>query len=222
MKVIITIFLFLFFSCTSVPKAFIQTDSSCHFQDSIFLVSNKNLVFNVDDYYNEEKPIGTISILKNSNEEIKLVRWEKNKPFIYKHNLYTLNIQKALQYNSQGHLLKSWFTYLSGSTKIYKEIHFDEQGNITKVIDYEKGYNICWAEAIELAKRKAKRRIKKNNITSFFLHRVDVSRSPNAQTKWRVILDGSDEFNSTDSVSYWFDGKTCEFLYEKYYKPAID
>ena len=45
------------------------------------------------------------------------------------------------------------YTFYSIGKPLGKEYHFDEAGNITKVIDNDKGFPICWQQALFIAKK---------------------------------------------------------------------
>ena len=76
--------------------------------------------------------------------------------------------------------------YQSGLVYLGKETLFDEQGNITKVIDHEKGYKICWAQAIEIVKQHIGNKYGDHDDISFILSRTNTNKSPNIQPRWSV------------------------------------
>jgi len=47
------------------------------------------------------------------------------------------------------------YTFFSLGPYIGKEYHFDENGNVTKVIDNDEGFAICWQQALFIAKKYA-------------------------------------------------------------------
>ena len=106
----------------------------------------------------------------------------------------------------------SEFLYLNGLNRILKETHYDEQGNITKVIDYEKGYAICWAEAIEIVKKIAKRDIEKYEVTGFNLKHTNLNKFPNVKPEWVISLNGNEEYQRKPYKFYHIDGVTGKFL----------
>ncbi|MGG6230359.1 hypothetical protein [Tenacibaculum sp. SDUM215027] len=123
-----------------------------------------------------------------------------------------IKIEKWLRYNPEGYLSRVKFQYLNGNSNVYKETHYDNQGNITKIIDYEKGYNICWAEAIAIVKKIAKKEIEKYEITGFNLSHNNLNEFPNAKPEWQVTLDGNEEYELKDVKVYRIDGVTGKFL----------
>ena len=102
--------------------------------------------------------------------------------------------------------------YKDASDYIGKKTEYDQQGNITKVIDHEKGYQICWAEAIEIVKKIAKKDIKKYNITGFNLSHTNLNEYPKEKPVWRISLDGNEEYEIKDTKVYWIDGVTGKYI----------
>ena len=122
------------------------------------------------------------------------------------------NILKIIGYNHLGKIKWVEFKYLNGYINIFKEFDYNEQGKITKVIDYEKGYKICWAEAIEIVKRIAKKDIEKYQVTGFNLTHNNLNEFPNAKPEWQVVLDGNEKYNIKDIKVYRIDGINGKFL----------
>ena len=50
------------------------------------------------------------------------------------------------------------YTFYSSGPNIGKEYHFDENGNVIKVIDNDEGFVICWQQALFIAKKYAGRK----------------------------------------------------------------
>ncbi|MGG6232429.1 hypothetical protein [Tenacibaculum sp. SDUM215027] len=123
-----------------------------------------------------------------------------------------LKISKWIDYRKDGSIKSSQFIYLNGNKPVFKETHYNEQGNITKVIDYEKGYNICWAEAIAIVKKIAKKDIEKYEVTGFNLSHNNLNEFPNVKPEWQVTLDGNEEYKLKGVKVYRIDGVTGKFL----------
>ena len=62
-------------------------------------------------------------------------------------------LTKYIDFNN-GKIKLTNFT-ISKSRNIGKEYHFDENGNVTKVIDNDEGFAICWQQALFIAKKYA-------------------------------------------------------------------
>ena len=62
-------------------------------------------------------------------------------------------LTKYIDFNN-GKIKLTNFT-ISKSRSIGKEYHFDENGNVTKVIDNDEGFAICWQQALFIAKKYA-------------------------------------------------------------------
>ncbi|RLK02501.1 hypothetical protein [Tenacibaculum discolor] len=204
--------LVLFAKCSSVPREYLTDDDTCYYNDPVFKISKEEMKIKVDKYYNEKNPIGTITVLNNSIVNKRYIRWEKKGYITNKQTNKQIKIEKWLRYNPEGYLSRVKFQYLNGNSNVYKETHYDNQGNITKVIDYEKGYNICWAEAIAIVKKIAKKEIEKYEITGFNLSHNNLNEFPNAKPEWQVTLDGNEEYELKDVKVYRIDGVTGKFL----------
>ncbi len=198
--------------CSSTSKMYLENNDICHYNDSIFKVSKEDLIINND----------LLQEIKARKKDTVLVDNEffKNQ---YRYSIYSksisnqqtnklINIAKSLYYNIDGQLEWVEIEYINPYIKIFKEFYYDEQGAIEKVIDHEKGYNICWSEAIEIVKKIAKRDIKKYEVTGFNLQRANIKDFPDARPIWRISLDGNEEYERKPTKVYKIDGVTGEFL----------
>ncbi|OEJ98605.1 hypothetical protein A8C32_05240 [Flavivirga aquatica] len=202
MKLLYLFITLLIFSCTSVPKDYLVNNNTCNFNDSIFKITKDEMFFDVTRLKGRELIVVNNEFFKNrfySYEDGEITNKKTNKK---------LDIGKWIDYYSDGRIKSVTFIYLNGKKEINKETYYDKQGNITKVIDYEKGYNICWAEAIEIVKQLAKRDIKKYKIDSFYLSRIDLNEFPNSNPEWRVSMKGNEAYNEKDRKNYIIDGVT--------------
>ena len=57
---------------------------------------------------------------------------------------------------------------ISKSGNIGKEYHFDENGNVIKVIDNDEGFAICWQQALFIAKKNTGKKAKEWKISKDF------------------------------------------------------
>lgn len=202
---------FLCFGCSSLPKEYLSNDDICHYNDPIFRVSENELVLKPNIIEQLKKEEGSLIVIDNDEFKNEFYNLSKNKIVNYKTNK-KLGIGKWLVYTKEGNIKNCQFIYLNGTKKIKEEIHYDEKGNITKVIDYEKGYNICWAEAIEIVKNVAKKEIEKYDITGFNLSHNNLNKFPEAKPEWQITLDGNEEYERKPIKVYRIDGATGKFL----------
>ncbi len=160
MRHLYILFLGIFFTnCSSVPKEYLVDNTTCHYNDPIFNITQGELILNSKvqkQLLNRKKDL---IIVQNKNYINRFYK-NKNGGVTNKQTNKRLGIGKWIRYKKNGAILWSEFVYLNGAKRISKETQYNEQGKITKVIDYEKGYNICWAEAIEIVKNSQKRHSK--------------------------------------------------------------
>jgi len=196
MRFLYLIFISLFFlSCGSVPKEYIKNNDICHFNDPIFKISKDEMTFDVEKYGKELKR-GDLVLVDNKN--FKSEYWNlMDGDITNKQTNKQLNIEKWIRYKN-GKIKWLRFKYENGDSKIGREILYDENGKVEKIINHEKGYKICWVEAIEIIKKIAKKDIKKYDIRSFFLHRVDLNEFPNSKPKWIVLFEVPDSLDESD------------------------
>jgi len=213
MKYLYILLLNIFFmNCASVPKEYVANDNTCHYNDPIFKITKEELTLNQNILNQLKNREGDLVIVDNENFNSKFHNLSSEKIINYKTDK-RLNIGKWLIYSKNGVIKSSELIYLNGTKKIKEETHYNEQGNITKVIDYEKGYNICWAEAIEIVKKIAKKDIEKYKITQFNLpFRVDLNKFPNEKPEWGVMLEKNENYEPKENKVYWIDGVTGKFL----------
>ncbi len=206
-------------SCNSARKTYVTNNNLCQYDDPIFKI-----------YKNELKLNDSISRqLKNNGEELVTIDNENYNNEFYKFedgevtNKQTnkrLNVGKWIRYWPNGSIRWVFNLYLNGSKKIFKETQYDKNGKITQVINYEKGYNICYAEAIAIVKKIAKHKIKKYQITEFFAIHRDLNEFPDAKPEWHIGLSkGSPrykkEYYKNGQFRYRIDGVTGK-VFEKY------
>ena len=191
-------------SC-SAQKGFIKTNRICLFDNPIFEISESERIFDgkkydsilnlkgvifedLDKYIYEIQP-NTIGV---TDKETKLTKW--------------INYRDSKKIESV-----SFFIRNSSSTKIDKEYYFNDNGEIIETIDYEKGYNICWAEAIAIIKKIARKDIKKYKIDEFSLNRTDINEFPDEKPKWILSMTGEIEDEYIND-RYVIDGFTGELI----------
>jgi|GEM_PF-2666077 len=192
----------LFVSCASAPRDYLTSNSICNYNNSIFKITENEMSFDVNRLKERE-----LILVDNEYFESRIFSHE-NGVITYKQNNRKLNIGKWINYDKNGRIKSSSFLYLNGTKEIGKETYYNREGEITKVIDHEKGYKICWAEAIEIIKKIAKKDIKKYKINKFNLLRTNLNEFPDANPEWRVSMKGNEEYNERDTKFYVIDGVT--------------
>jgi len=75
-------------------------------------------------------------------------------------------LTKYIDFNN-GKIKLTNFT-ISKSGNIGKEYHFDENGNVIKVIDNDEGFAICWQQALFIAKKNTGKKAKEWKISKDF------------------------------------------------------
>ncbi len=203
-------------SCNSARKTYVTNNNLCQYDDPVFNISKDELQLN--DSISKQ--------LKNNREE--LVTFDNdyynNKYYKFEDGEVTnkltnkqLNIGKWILYAKNGAIKRVRIIYRKGKKPIFKETHYDNKGNITQTIDYEKGYNICYAEAIAIVKKVAKRKIKKYQITEFFAAHNNLNEFPDVKPIWYIGLSKGNEkyengYYTKGQIRYRIDGVTGRVL----------
>ena len=78
------------------------------------------------------------------------------------------------------------YTFYSSGPNIGKEYHFDENGNVIKVIDNDEGFVICWQQALFIAKKNTGKKAK----------------------EWKISKDFDDDKNKKYWEVYYFEDRT--------------
>src|SRR5690606_27825523 len=109
------------------------------------------------------------------------------------------NIDKMLIYED-GKLIGSYFQYSKGSLNIGKETHYDQNGNITKIIDHRQAdkYPICYKEALLIVEQKINKR---DSITS--IRRDEKILKNDTLYYWRVYVKEPDPANGFSLGKSW-------------------
>ncbi|MDO6674573.1 hypothetical protein Q4517_03305 [Tenacibaculum sp. 1_MG-2023] len=206
--------LVLLVNCSSVPKEYLINDDVCHYNYPIFNITKEELLIDekILNLLQKEKR----SIVTVDGDDYKNEYWYSKDEITNKQTNKVTNINKYLYYNNKGKIIFSAFTY-NNIYNLGKETDYDEQGNITKVIDYEKGYNICWAEAIAIVKKIAKKEIEKYEITEFYAVHNNLNEFPEVKPIWYIgLLKGNEnyknEVNKKGTLRFRIDGITGKVL----------
>ncbi len=193
-----------FTSCNTL-KQFIKNNKTCLFDDPIFEIRKQDLTFDGEKYdsilnfkgvliaetykYQYEVQPNMIGI---TNKNTKLTKW--------------MNYSESKKIESIAFFIRN-----SIDTNIGKEYFFNTNGDLIKTINHEKGYTICWTEAISILKRIARKEIKKFKINTFSLNRVNINEFPNSRPRWIVSMKGEVEGDYVNK-RYVIDGVTGELI----------
>jgi len=201
---------FSLFSCTSIPKGYLNDDINCNYDDPIFYVSKDELLIDSGTSVILKENNGDYTLLDNSNYKSRFVMLSNDDIINYKTNK-NIGIEKWLLYR-KNRTIKSSQIKINGNDNLFKEIHYDKQGNITKVIDFEKGYRICYSEAIEIVKKVSKKDIEEYQIEKFHLTHQDLNKFPNQKPKWTVSYKVKEKDQPIISKYYIIDGVTGKII----------
>ncbi len=221
MRLIYLLICLCLISCKSYTE-FSHNDNTCHYENSMFIINKDNKTLH-DSVFNIIKKNHRIEYNK---KYIKEKIWSLGDNQIsYVTTLKNLMINRIIRYKNRE-ISKVRFMYEDGNTYIGKETYFDEQGNITKVIDHEKGYKICWAEIIAIMKKRYRSLIRKYEIHSFYLSRVSLNDFPEAKPRWTVTMEGNEAYEQKGydegQKHYSFDGVTGKYLYTSTSRSVYD
>ena len=125
--------------------------------------SYKRVSCEYDYFPTKDEMVLDSSLLNNLDKKIeinnytKMVTYETRGGFFKSFYIDTLGItlRKSIRYNPSK---KINYSYFSLGSYIGKEYHFDENGNVIKVIDNDEGFAICWQQALFIAKKYAGRK----------------------------------------------------------------
>ena len=199
MKLLYYITLFFLGSCAS-QKAFIKSNKNCGFNNPFLILKDNEKIFN------KEKYDSVLKIQPSYVEDKKDVTISISKYRITKKELKS-NFQKFIAYYPSGKI-KYYYNFIENingqELKIGKQVFYNENSEIIKVVDFEKEYNICWIEALDISKRLAKKEIKENNITDFIITRGQLNEKP----KWIISLIPKIQNEEDYTNNYVIDGVT--------------
>ncbi|WP_103867064.1 hypothetical protein [Aquimarina sp. I32.4] len=201
MKLYFYLFLLVFSSCASQER-FLKNDNICEFDNPFLKIKEEEKEFNKKEYDSilNIQPIYTIDT-KDLVTTISKYR-------IKKKNLKS-KFSKFIAYYPSGNI-KYYYNYIenvnSYRLKIGEQVFYNENGEIAKTINHERNYTICWAEAIEILKKIARKYIKKNTIVDFMISRSELNEKP----KWTISMIGENGEEYTDH--YEIDGVTGELI----------
>jgi hypothetical protein len=195
----------IFFVCISHLKGYSQ-EKKCH-TDSIFTISKDEMFFDIDAHRTELKK-GDLIVVDRDLFSSTFYSIGNTGKTSNRKSYKLIGVDKYISYSSDGKIEYAYFSVTFGEANLFKAYTFDKNGNIVKTIDNDKGYIICWQEAIEICKKLVGRReLKKYNIKDFALRRADLNDRPNDTPLWIVKpisrkSDGSDYENNLEDKYY--------------------
>lgn len=199
--IFIAIVINLFLSCNG-HKSIVANTSLCEFDDTI---AKEEMFFDKRKYLKEKDTI--------KDDEVYIRRYythPTHKTIVVVQTNKQTNIDKNIVYSKEGKIIGVWFNYRDES--IGREIDYNEQGNITKVVDHDKGYKICWAQAIEIVKQKFENRVSKYDSINYVLERVDLNEFPDERPIWSVGVAPEPDDKPGETTYYKIDGVTGKYL----------
>lgn len=206
MKLQLYILLFLIFQSCSSQEQFIENNDICHFSDIIFEITKEEFKFNKKEY---DSILSIKGVIIKKNVRLKI---EIQNNLVGKTDKKT-NLTKWIYYHPNGNIKSiAFFPRKSSNTEIGKETQFDKQGNVIQTIDHEKGYKICYAEAIEIVKQKLKNKLSKYDSVEYVLKRVDLNEFPNEKPMWSVGIVPKPDDKIGETTYYKIDGVTGKYM----------
>ena len=189
----------------------VNAQSNNCYADTIFNIRNEEMYLNTDKY-KEVILKKDSTIIINKNFEVRFIVLSNGIILNVKSDK-KLGIQKNITYSPNGKIQNVNFNNYQGESSIYKELNFNEKGEIISTLNYDKGYSICWSEAIEICKKLVgKKAIKKYAIQEFIImNRIDLNKYPNDKATWfvRPIAQG------LNGKGYDNDSENKYFLHNK-------
>lgn len=210
-KKIIILFVLAFISCKSNQVTYGQ--ENCYKDTSFFSISKDELIFDLIKYQKELDNKKKKIVLNNKNFEYRFYQISNSGTIVSEYINKDIDVIKNIDYYPNGNIKFVSYNHNSAAlVNLYKEFTYNENGEIIKTIDYEKGFKICYNEAIEICKNLVgERNLKKYNIKSFNLERnFDDGEDPNFKPHWIVhpMPSNEDENGNKYKIDY----------YLKYYK----
>ncbi|WP_234859208.1 hypothetical protein [Aquimarina aquimarini] len=186
-------------ACDST-KQFVTNDNLCQENDPIFIITKEEMTFDIDKYKKQLEKGEDIVVEDNDNYNSTIYQWEHNNTIVNKQTNKQTNKQKHIGYYPNG---KVWYTRFSHSKyNIYfrKEIVYDPQGNITKVIDYRQAdkYPICYKEALKITED-----LKRKRDSIFAITRDSLVTDVKKTYVWKVFIDEPQDPEVTQHAKSW-------------------
>ncbi len=206
---IIGILLAIVTSCGSAIR-FVSNNSTCGFNEGFFEIKSKDLTLDIDKYESSLSKRGVQYLEKNKRSYTTKLSVLSSKNIVLDVIDDKRGILKSLRYDSIGKIKDISFIYKNGNILMFEEMIYKD-GKVYHVTNHEKGYTICWTEAISILKRIARKEIKKNKIDTFFLNRVNINEFPNSRPRWIVSMKGQVEGDYVNK-RYVIDGVTGELI----------
>lgn len=200
-RIFVLLIFILVLSCkTTQNKA---QDVDCLTTSEFFKILESEQTFQTEHYKTQ---LDTANVVLVNNDSIKreLISLGDDEVVLITTNK-KLSVSKSIRYQN-GAIKKQHFEYINGSTKIGSESHFNKQGIVTKTIDHDKGYSICFAQAIAIVKQLAKKDIEKHRLDAFYLLRNNLNEFPEAAAEWRVAMKGNESYDQDGTTFYVLDG----------------
>lgn len=213
-------------SCSTVKK---QTKEYgvCHHDNVKFEISSKQKNINTSMYEKMTANIDSTIIETEDFQEIFRKSSCSNPTDIQvssciKYIKSSLNkksgIVQQLVYDHLGNIISSsYYSKEPFTDEIRTNTEYNADGNIIRTVDYEKGYNICFHKAMEIAKKVGKAEIKKYSVTDFSVKRIVIEDFPNENPTWIIGFIRNEELELPDEkicdklemAPYFYNTKYC-------------
>ncbi|WP_309608232.1 hypothetical protein [Flavobacterium sp.] len=195
-----------------------NNESNCNYNDSIFKLLPSEMTFNIEKYKVElQKGTEKKIIINNENYE-KYFRGDTTSIHYVQLNKI-LKINKTITYYPNGKI-ESFDIFHNPEeglvTGLNKRMYFNVDGTIEEEKDIDKGYKICYDEAINIVKKiVGEKKIKRYEL-KFSVGRVDLNKFTESNAEWYVGVKGNDEFYNRNKkshlITYVIDGITGKFI----------
>ena len=195
-----------------------NNESNCNYNDSIFKLFHSEMTFDVQKY-KVETMSGYDKILVD-NANYKSSFFKTNDRIGYNQVNKNINIDKTIYYYFNGKVERINFYYQpyegGGNTAIGTSTIFNPDGSVQEIYDYDKGYKICYDEAITIVKQIiGEKRIKTYEL-QFSVGRVDLNKFTDSNAEWYVGVRGNDKFYKKNKkshlITYVMHGVTGKFI----------
>lgn len=213
LKTVFLLFSFVTFAQNNLPN--------CNYNDSIFKLLPYEMTFDIEKY-KVESMTGYDRILVD-NENYKSYFRKSTDRIYYNQTNRKNKVDKSIYYYYTGKIERIVLYYQpyeeSGSIEIGSSTIFNPDGTVQEIYNYDKGYKICYDEAISIVKKiVGVKKIKKYEL-KFSVGRVDLNQFTKSKAEWYVGVRGNDEFYKKNKksylITYVIDGISGKFLTKK-------
>jgi antitoxin component YwqK of YwqJK toxin-antitoxin module len=150
------------------------------------------------------------TILFDDNHTVSMYIYLGNGYFAFDKTNKETKLERCIHYYPSGKIRMSYFQH--SNTELGKEIVYDESGRIEKITNHDKGYAICWAQALEIGKWLASKNIKKHGLSHIVLDRKEWNNTKDFKPEWTVSIISNEPLKKADYMQYIIDGVTGKLI----------